>query len=49
MTMKGVAPPQVTMSHIFRAVVPYIVMSLVLLAVIAAFRVIAVWLPRAIG
>jgi TRAP-type mannitol/chloroaromatic compound transport system permease large subunit len=49
MTMKGVAPPQVTMSHIFRAVVPYIVMSLVLLAVIAAFPVIAVWLPRAIG
>jgi tripartite ATP-independent transporter DctM subunit len=49
MTMKGVAPPQVTMSHIFRAVVPYIVMSLVLLAVIAAFPALAVWLPRAIG
>ena len=27
MTMKGVAPPQVTMGHIFRAVVPYITMS----------------------
>jgi tripartite ATP-independent transporter DctM subunit len=49
MTMKGVAPPQVTMSHIFRAVVPYIVMSLVLLIVIAAFPAIAVWLPRVIG
>jgi len=49
MTMKGVAPPQVTMSHIFRAVVPYIVMSLVLLAVIAVFPALAVWLPRAIG
>ena len=24
MTMKGVAPPQVTMAHIFRAVVPYV-------------------------
>ena len=31
MTMKGVAPPEVTMAHIFRAVVPYIVMSLILL------------------
>jgi len=49
MTMKGVASPQVTMSHIFRAVVPYIVMSLVLLAVIAVFPALAVWLPRAIG
>ena len=36
MTMKGVAPPQVTMAHIFRAVVPYIVMSLVLLVIIIA-------------
>jgi tripartite ATP-independent transporter DctM subunit len=49
MTMKGVAPPQVTMSHIFRAVVPYIVMSLVLLIVIPAFPAIAIWLPRVIG
>jgi tripartite ATP-independent transporter DctM subunit len=49
MTMKGVAPPQVTMGHIFRAVVPYIVMSLVLLMIVAAFPAIAVWLPRAIG
>ena len=49
MTMKGVAPPQVTMGHIFRAVVPYILMSLVLLMIVAAFPAIAVWLPRAIG
>ena len=34
MTMKGVAPPQVTMAHIFRAVVPYVVMSLVLLVLL---------------
>src|SRR5712672_2040612 len=34
MTMKGVAPPQVTMAHIFRAVLPYIAMSLLLLALV---------------
>src|SRR6267143_2734466 len=45
MTMRGVAPPAVTMAHIFRAVVPYIVLSLILLAVIAMFPVIATWLP----
>ena len=28
MTMKGVAPPQVTMAHIFQAVVPYIAMRI---------------------
>ena len=31
MTMRGVAPPQVTMGDIFRAVVPYVAMSLLLL------------------
>jgi tripartite ATP-independent transporter DctM subunit len=49
MTMKGVAPPQVTMAHIFRAVVPYVAMSLILLAVIIAFPAIATWLPNVLG
>lgn len=49
MTMKGVAPPQVTMGDIFRAVVPYIVMSLLLLALLIAFPAIATWLPALIG
>src|SRR6188474_1003918 len=49
MTMKGVAPPQVTMAHIFRAVVPYIAMSIVLLLIIIAFPVIATWLPNILG
>ncbi len=46
MTMKGVAPPQVTMGHIFRAVLPYIAMSLVLLALVFLVPEIAVWLPK---
>ena len=49
MTMRGVAPPQVTMAHIFRAVVPYVVMSLVLLAAVFWFPPIATWLPGLIG
>jgi TRAP-type mannitol/chloroaromatic compound transport system permease large subunit len=49
MTMKGVAPPQVTMGHIFRAVVPYIAMSIVLLLIIIAFPAIATWLPSILG
>ena len=49
MTMRGVAPPQVTMAHIFQAVVPYVVMSLLLLAAVFWFPPIATWLPKLIG
>src|SRR5437899_842570 len=46
MTMRGVAPPEVTMGHIFQAVLPYIGMSLLLLALVFFVPAIAVWLPR---
>jgi TRAP-type mannitol/chloroaromatic compound transport system permease large subunit len=49
MTMRGVAPAQVTTGQIFLAVVPYITMSLVLLAVVFWVPVIATWLPKLIG
>jgi len=49
MTMKSVAPPQVTMAHIYRAVVPYVVFSLVVLVVIFLFPAVATWLPSKIG
>jgi tripartite ATP-independent transporter DctM subunit len=49
MTMKGVAPKEVTMAHIFRAVVPYVAMSLVLLIVIIMIPAIATWLPSVLG
>ena len=46
MTMKGVVPPQVRMmSHIFRAVVPYIVLSVVMLALVFFVPAVALWLP----
>ena len=50
MTMRGVAPPEVTMAHIFRAVVPYVAMSLALLALLLLFPAVATWLPaRLVG
>jgi len=49
MTMRGVAPPSVTMAHIFAAVVPYVLMSLLLLAAVYWFPPIATWLPKLIG
>jgi tripartite ATP-independent transporter DctM subunit len=49
MTMKGVAPPQVRMGHIFQAVLPYIVMSLLLLALVFFVPALAVWLPKVLA
>src|SRR5215831_6712501 len=46
MTMRGVAPPEVTTAHIFRAVVPYLVLGMTLLALLLLFPVIATWLPN---
>lgn len=49
MTMKGVAPPQVTMGHIFRAVTPYVLMSIAVLALVFLVPAVATWLPDKIG
>ena len=47
-TMKGVAPPGITMSQVFRAVVPYVIFSLLALVLIFVYAPIATWLPRAL-
>jgi tripartite ATP-independent transporter DctM subunit len=49
MTMRGVAPPSVTLGHIFLAVVPYVVMSLMMLLAVFFIPGIATWLPGWIG
>ena len=45
MTMKGVSPPQVRMIHIFQAVVPYVAMSIFMLALVFMVPAVALWLP----
>jgi len=49
MTMKGVAPPQVTMLHIYRAVTPFLLISLVVLVLVFLVPPLAVWLPNLVG
>ena len=49
MTMKGVSPPQVTMAHIYRAVIPYVLFSIVVLVLIFFVPGIATWLPARLG
>jgi tripartite ATP-independent transporter DctM subunit len=45
-TMKGVAPPQITMQQVFRAVTPYVVISFVMLLIVMLVPGIATWLPK---
>ncbi|MGA7489736.1 MAG: TRAP transporter large permease subunit, partial [Xanthobacteraceae bacterium] len=48
-TMKGVAPPTITMRQIYMASLPYIAMSVLILALIFLFPVIATWLPAVLS
>ena len=46
--LRGVAPPEVTTMHIYRGVVPFVVMQLFMLVILALFPGLATWLPEAI-
>src|SRR2546421_6439199 len=48
-TMKGVAPPSITMNQVYAASVPYILFGLVVLVAIFFFPPIATWLPGLLG
>ena len=48
-TMKGVAPPSITMNQIYMASLPYIAMSVIVLALIFFIPAVATWLPAVLG
>ena len=48
-TMKGVAPPSITMNDVFRAALPYVWFGLLVLAIVFFFPPLATWLPRLLG
>ena len=47
--LKSVAPPDITLQEIFRAVLPYIALQIVGLVLVIMFPQIALWLPEALG
>ena len=49
MTMKGVAPAEVTMLHIFHAVMPFLLISIVVLVLVFFVPAVATWLPNLVG
>ena len=43
--LRGIAPPEITIHHMFRGVVPFIVLQVLTLAITAAFPQLVLWLP----
>lgn len=43
--LKGVAPPEVRIGHLYRGVAPFVLLQLLGLAIIAAFPALVTWLP----
>jgi tripartite ATP-independent transporter DctM subunit len=44
--LRGVAPPGVTMSHIFRGVIPFMILQLAGVGLLLVFPQLALWLPN---
>jgi tripartite ATP-independent transporter DctM subunit len=43
--LRGISPPEITLRQMFRGVVPFIVLQLITLAVVAAYPPLVLWLP----
>jgi tripartite ATP-independent transporter DctM subunit len=48
-TIKGVSPPDVTMSDVIQSAIPYFVMGMITIALVFAFPQLALWLPGLIS
>ncbi|HRX89540.1 MAG TPA: TRAP transporter large permease subunit, partial [Steroidobacteraceae bacterium] len=46
--LRGVAPPEVRTSTIYRGALPFVALQLIALAVIAIWPQIVTWLPKAV-
>jgi tripartite ATP-independent transporter DctM subunit len=47
--MKGTVPPSINMGHIYRGIIPFVVLQMIALLLIIAFPELALWLPRSVG
>jgi len=44
--MKGVAPPEVRIQHIYKGIIPFVMLQILGLGLVMAFPDLALWLPR---
>lgn len=47
--MKGTVPPSISMGHIYRGIIPFVLLQLIGLILVIAFPQLALWLPRVAG
>ena len=45
-TMKSVAPKEISIQQVWRAVTPYVIFGLLMLVAVTLFPQVATWLPR---
>ena len=43
--LRGIAPPEITIQHMFRGVVPFIIIQVICLAIVAFYPPLVLWLP----
>lgn len=43
--LRGVAPPEVSTGHIYRGIMPFVIIQIIGLALVASFPSLATWLP----
>lgn len=43
--LRGISPPEITLNHMFRGVVPFILLQILTLGIVAAYPPLVLWLP----
>jgi TRAP-type mannitol/chloroaromatic compound transport system permease large subunit len=46
--LKAVAPPAVSLKHVYKGIIPFVVLQLIALALVMAFPQIALWIPHTV-
>ena len=46
--LKGVAPPEVKTSHIYRGIIPFVICQIVLIGLVSLFPSLVTWLPKVV-
>lgn len=44
--LRGISPPEITLRHMYRGVIPFIVLQIVTLVLVMVFPALALWLPQ---
>jgi len=46
--LKAVVPPEISTGHIYRGIMPFVILQMIGLAITAFFPILSTWLPRVV-